>query len=133
MVGVLALEALEPGHGDKTTEPRPAFRGWDIEPLEAEGNIGLGRAPREESELLEDGGGGRLAASCPNTEARRQPCGRRRALVLPRYAATVRKRLAPSRSTRKRMGLPFSRLATASLSCSTLLAGWRFTSTMTSP
>src|SRR5712692_2652775 len=53
-------------------------------------------------------------------------------MVLP-YAATVRKRLAPSRSTRKRMGLPFSRLATASLSCSRLLAGWRFTSTMTSP
>ena len=60
-MGVLALEALEPGHGDKTTDPRPAFRGWDIELLEAEGNIGLGPGPREESELLEDGGGERLA------------------------------------------------------------------------
>src|SRR5205823_8265129 len=90
--GVLALEALEPGHGDKTTDPRPAFRGWDVELLEAEGNIGLGRGPREESELLEDGGGERLAGpSCPNTAARPQPCGRRRALVLPLYAATGRK------------------------------------------
>src|SRR5438445_10333579 len=107
-MGVLALEALEPGHGDKTTDPRPAFRGWDIELLEAEGSIGLGRAPREESELLEDGGGERLAGpSCPHTAARRQPCGRRRALVLPLYAATGRNRPAPYPPVRTRMGLPW--------------------------
>ena len=52
LVGVLALEALEPGHDDKTTDPRPAFRGWEIELLDPEGNIGLGRAPWEEGELL---------------------------------------------------------------------------------
>src|SRR5262249_56998691 len=60
LMGVLAVEGLEPGHGDETGGAGPAFRGGQAQLLEAEFHVASRRPPREERELLEHGGGERL-------------------------------------------------------------------------
>src|SRR5215470_11904141 len=60
LVGILALEALEAGHGDETRRAVPTFRGRHTKLFEAELHVASHGPPWKEGELLEHGGGERL-------------------------------------------------------------------------
>ena len=62
LVGKLALESLEPGHGDETRRTLFPFRGRRLQLLEAKFDIALHRPPRKQGELLKDRGRQGLSA-----------------------------------------------------------------------